>query len=224
MEIVQKFSQFVLEQGDKAGAYLIPALVLGAIALLAFSIYSFRALKIALPTAGLVFGYIIGSKYLGVIVEKFFEGYGVITPAFAAGVALALILALFCYKDSATALIAIGLAVGYTALSGVVHTLLRSTSFVKEILLNTKMEDAIIFSTIISVTCAIVMLYLFKRHFNFTYIFVTSITAATAALAVPGVFLFKDDMNGILILAGIGAFIGLVSAIKQFRLYRYSRI
>ena len=224
MEIVQKFSQFVLELGDKAGAYLIPALVLGAIALLAFAIYSFRALRIALPTAGLVFGYIIGSKYLGVIVEKFFEGYGVITPAFAAGVVLALILAIFCRKDSATALLAIGLGVGYTALSGVVHTLLRSTSFVKEILLNTKMEDAIIFSTIISVTCAVVMLYLFKRHFNFTYIFATSITAATAALAVPGVFLFKDNENGILLLAGIGAFIGLVLAIKQFRLYRYSRI
>jgi hypothetical protein len=224
MEIVQKFSQSVLELGDKAGNFLIPAIVLAVIALFAFAIYSFRALRVIVPVSGMVFGYFIGTRFLGTVVSEFFQGYGVITPALAAGVVLAIVLGIFCIKDTFTALLIIGLAMGYFTISDIAHTVLRSTSFVQEILLNTTMEDAIIFSTLISIACALVMLYLFRRHFNLTYIFLSSISASTLAFAVPGVFLLKDNVNGVLALAGIGAFIGLVLAIKQFRLYRYSRV
>lgn len=225
MDIVKQLCNPVLDFGDKVGLFLIPLLLITPIALIVMSFYSYRALKIVFPVLGLVVGYFAGSKFLGPVVEKFFEGTGFVTPALIGGVALALIFFLLCLKDRKLTLIVLGLSIGYLAVSYLVHLALRNMKFVQDILLNTEMDKAILFSTIISIVCALVMMYFCLKHFKFTYIFGVSTTAAILAFALPGIFIFKDSPNfemGVLAFAGIGAFLGLILSWKQFKRFRYS--
>ena len=224
MEIVQQISKPVLEFGDKLGFFLIPLLVIASLALFVISIYSYGLLKIVLPALGLVAGYYGGTKVLGPVIANFFEGAGFITPELIGGVICALILAFICFKSRKTTLTIIGLTVGYFTISGLIHTLLRGMKFVQDILINTTMDKAIIFSTIISITCALVMMYFCLKHFKLTYVFGVSIACAVAAFAVPAIFIFKSSANFeicVLIFAGLGAFLGLIFGWNQYKNLRY---
>lgn len=224
MEIVQKISAPILEFGDKFATYLIPALIVLPILLILFARFSYSIFKFVLPIAGAVAGYFAGAKYLTQFVEKYFTGYKFIKPEYVAGAACALVLLILCCKGRKTAILLGGAGVGYLVVGNMVIDLLNKNSFMNEVLTNTPDDKKTMFLFMISVVCSLVVMYLFHKLFNFIYIYATSIASAAAALALPAIFLFNKFGNleiGVLVCAGIGAFIGLIFGCIQHSRCKY---
>lgn len=224
MEIVDKISAFVLEYGNKLGAYLIPVLIALPILLILFSRFSYSIFKFVFPIAGAVAGYFAGAKFLTALVEKYFTGYMFIKPEHVAGAASAFVLLIFCFKGRQVAMLAIGGIVGYLVIAKIAIDGLNKIPVMNEILTNTPDDKRTMFYVMISVLCALVLMCLCNKFFNILYIYSTSIASATAAIAVPALFIFEKvsvpDM-ALYICAGVGAFIGLIFAFIQHSRNRY---
>lgn len=225
MEIVKQISATLLPLGDKLSAFLIPALILTVALLFIFARYSYRLFKIILPLSCILLGSMVGANLLGPVLEKSLPDMAkYINPAYVAAFACAAVVALLCFKLLKLAIILTGAGVGYLFVSGLVHNLLRATEFVSDILVNTDMETAVLFSTILTVICIFVTVVLFHFLFKYIYILATSIGACAAALGVAAVFIFANTPiaeTSIIVAVCIGALIGLVLSFKQLSYYRY---
>ena len=226
MEIVTKVSETVLPIGDKLDILLVPVLMLFVAVLFIFSRYSYRLFKILLPLTCIAIGSMVGANLVGPVIEKAFPDVAnYVNPAYIGGIACAAIIAFLCLKLLKLAIVITGAGAGYLFVSGIVHNLLRATKFISDILLNTDMETAIFFSTIITILSVIVTAVLFHFFFKPIYILATSIGSGAAALGVAAIFMFAGTAimeTAVLVSAGIGGFIGLVLACKQISYYRYS--
>ena len=225
MEIVKQISAPIIELGGTLGALLIPVIIAASLLLLVFAKYSYKLFRIVLPIAGLGAGYYAGSKMLGYFVQTNLpEVAKVIDPSIAAGVACALVVALFCLRAQSLTILAIGLCVGYALIGDTVIKLLRSLDFVAEILLNVDKGTALVLAAIISLVCAVVTMAILKKFFNFVYIFTTSVGGCVLAFALPAIFIFASAAifeTAVAYAAGIGAALGLIFFIKQYNYYRF---
>ena len=226
MEIVKQIAATLLPLGDKLGAFLIPTLILAAAILFLFARYSYKFFKVLVPLAGILLGSVVGANLITpLLVKSFPEISTYFNPAYLVGFVFAGIIALLCIKLLKLAIVITGAACGYLFMSGIVHNLLRATKFVSDILLNTDMDTAIFFSTILTILCIIVTVVLFHFFFKTIYILATSIGGGAAALGLAAVFMFANTPvaeSAILIAAGVGGFIGLILGAKQLSYYRYT--
>ena len=220
MEFIQKISESLLDFSEIFGFFAIPFFVLASIALLAFAKYSYKLFKIVLPVAaGAVTGYICGDLCAPMVERSINNIPDFLSPAVFAGMIIGLVVALLCFKLHNLTVLILGAGLGYITISWVAHKLLRTTDFVNRILRDLPMKDAILFSTIVSTTCAIITVFLFHKYFKKIYIVSTSMGCAMAALAIPAMLIFANSAMlplATLIAAGIGALAGIFFCDRQF--------
>ena len=226
MEIVQKISAPIVEFGQTLNSFLIPCIIFAAIALIAFAKYSYKCFKVVLPLAGIVLASMVGAEIFAPVIESSLPAVvEFVNPYYLAGIVCAALVAFICIKMFKVTILIIGGCTGYVLISSLVHGGLRMIPFVSEIILNTPKDKGAILSVTISIICALVTMFLFLKCFKLIYIFATSIAAGAFSIAIPAIFIFVNtgiaDM-ATLVAAGIGAFIGLIFAAKQFSDHRYS--
>lgn len=219
MEIVKEISANVLSFGDSIGFFLVPAVVLVAIALFVFAKYSYKLFRIVLPLTGVILGAVVGSNVLASFVESSFPAVSnYLSPSFLAGIVVAALLAFFCFKFHKLTVLLIGASIGYLFVSGIIEALLRLLPIVQETLLNMTREQANIIGAIFSLVCVIITLVLFYKFFRPIYIFATSVGGAGLALGVTAIFIFANTSIAeiaVITAASIGAVIGLVFFAQQ---------
>ena len=220
MEFIQKISESLLDFSEIFGFFAIPFFVLASIALLAFAKYSYKLLKIVLPVAaGAVTGYICGDLCAPMVERSIRDIPEFISPSVFAGLIIGVIVALLCFKLHNITILIVGAGFGYITVSWLAHKLLRTTDFVNRILWFLEMSEAVLFSTIVSIVCALVAVLVFQKYFKKIYIVSTSMGCAMAALAIPAMLIFANvEMLPLatLIAAGIGAIIGIFFCDRQF--------
>lgn len=220
MEFIQKISEGLSKFAGNFGFFAIPLFVLASVALLVFAKYSYKLFKIVLPVAaGAVTGYICGDLCAPMVERSFKTIPEFLSPAILAGLIIGVLVALLCFKLHNLTVLILGAGLGYITISWLAHKLLRTTDFVNRILRDLPMKDAILFSTIVSITCAIITVFVFHKYFKKIYIVSTSVGCAMAALAVPAMLIFaSSEMLPLitLIAAGVGALVGIFFCDRQF--------
>ena len=219
MDIIQKTSEVLLSFSAKLGPLMIPIVFLASFILLAFAKYSYKLFKIILPVAAGIFVALATAKYLAPTVAKIIPGLAEkVHPSIISAGLIAVLVAIICYKLHVLTVLIVATGLGYTAVSWVVHKLLRTMDFVNKILWYLTMPEAVLFSTVVSVVCAIFTVYFFYRHFRKTYIIVTAIPASVISFALLAIFLFGSfpfATLATLIAAGIGLIVGIVLCDQQ---------
>lgn len=225
MQIVKQISDSLLGLGlaEKLGVFLYPALILVSLFLLFFARHSFKLFKIGLPLLGAAAGYVAGSKAFGdLLASKLPEVAKMADPAIVAGVACALVLALFCMKARTITVLLIGLCIGYAVVGDVAIKALRDLKFVSDIVLAVDMKTAVMLAAVISVICAVVTMFLLKKFFNVFYTFVTSVGLSMVAFILPAFFIFTGaDLKPVLMASDIGAVLGFILFLKQYSYHKY---
>ncbi len=220
MELIQKVSESLLTFAGRFGMFAIPLAILVSAALLLFAKYSYKFFKVVLPTAaGVLVGTFAADMFAPTLAASFPGMEKVLDPYIIAVVLISVFVAILCAKLHTLTILIIGAGVGYTALSFLMHKLLRSTVFVKRLLWLLPMSDAALFSTIVSVVSAMIALLLFKRCFKTVYIVSTSIAGAVAALGIFSIFVFSMTPFALVateVAIAVGLLIGIVFCEKQF--------
>ena len=220
MEIVRQISTPVLEFGDKLGIAIYPLMILAAVALFFFAKYSYKLIDIIFPVSCLVVGYFTGAKILASLVILIIPGAESFILSLVLGILCTALALYLLVKESGFATVLLGLGTGYLLFGNVAVFVLRNMKFIREILLNTTMDKAVMLATVLSIICAIGTMIAFALCFDFVYTVLTSVVSVTAAVVIPAIVIFKgmDSPEGIILaLAALGAIGGLVLAIAQMR-------
>lgn len=223
----------IMLYGAKLEAFLIPAVILGAIALLVFSRYSYKCFKIVLPVAAIILGSTFGvsliqtvletdlvKQNLGNVMESVNAVVGqFINPLFLAGIVIAIILAIFCFKFTNFTVLLLGASAGYVLLGRVAKDFILSFDFVTSIVQNTDRTIVAIVGILVGVLCMLVCAFLVNKFFRPIYIVVTSVGAAAAALGLAAMFAFATTdftVYATLAGAGVGTIVGIILSSIQF--------
>ena len=224
---VMGVGQQVMAYGAKLGAYIIPAVILGVIALFFFARHSYKCFKVVLPLAAIVLGSTFGVKLIGDVLatglgQKFLApAYNAFTavvsefinPTILVGLVLALVLGAFCLKFPTFTVVLCGLGAGYVVLGDFMNSFILSFDFVQYIVANTDRTIVAAVGAVVALICALVCAYIIVRFFRIVYIVSTSVGACAFALGTAAMFIFSTtDFTVIATLAaaGLGALIGIV--------------
>ena len=225
MEIVKDISANVLSFGDSIGFFLVPAIVLIAIALFAFARYSYKFFRVLLPLTGVILGAVVGSNVLASFVEDSFPNISsYISPSFLAGIIVAAALAFFCFKLHKLTVLLIGGSLGYLFIAGIVEALLRKIPYVQQTLVNMTSEEAVTIGAIFTLVCVALTLVIFHFFFRPIYVLTTTVGGCACALGIAAIFIFANTSISevaVLTAAGIGAVVGLVFFAKQYSEINY---
>lgn len=219
--------QQVMDYGAKLGAYIIPAVILGVIALFFFARHSYKCFKVVLPLTAVVLGSTlgitvindvlateIGQKHLAPIYDAFTGAVSeFINPTILVGLVLALVLGAFCLKFPTFTVVLCGLGAGYVLLGDFMKSFILSFDFVQHIVANTDRSIVAAVGAVVALICALLCAYIVCRFFRTVYIVCTSVGACAFALGTAAMFIFATtDFTVIATLAaaGVGALIGIV--------------
>ena len=223
--IVKQIVEAILPLGDKLGGYVYAILAPLAVLLFLFGRYSYKIFKVVTILASVALGAFAGYAFLAPAVgENIPVIAGVIKPEHTIALVCAVFMALICSKIFKIAVLITGAGLGYLFLSGLLHSVLRDTEFVGQVILNTDMTTAVLFSTILTVLVVLLAMFIFQKFFKPIYIIATSIVSGAAALAIPAIFIFASlpfIETAVIVAAGLGAFVGLIFCGKQMSYYRY---
>jgi hypothetical protein len=204
----------IMGVGAKLEGFLIPAVILGAIALLVFARYSFRLFRIVLPIAGIVLGSTAGASLVAPLLAKYVPVVGeFINPFYLAGIVIALVLAVFCFKFYNFTVLLIGASLGFIVVARLVKDVLLSLAVTKQIIATVSPAVVSVVGIAIAVVCLIVTAIIVRKFFKPLYILLTSTGASVLALGVAAMFIFATtDFTVIATLAaaGVGVIVGLV--------------
>jgi hypothetical protein len=224
---VMGVGQQVMAYGAKLGAYIIPAIILGVIALFFFARHSYKCFKVVLPLAAIVLGSTFGVKLLNDVLatglgQKFVAPtYNALTavvsefinPTILVGLVLALVLGGFCLKFPTFTVVLCGLGAGYVLLGDFIKSLVLSFPFVQHIVANTDRTIVAAVGALIALICALVCAYIIVRFFRIVYIVGTSVGACAFALGTAAMFIFATTSFTViatLAAAGLGALVGII--------------
>lgn len=224
---VMAIGQKVMAYGAKLGGYIIPALILGVIALFFFARHSYKCFKVVLPLAAIVLGSTFGVTLLNMLLNT---GIGqqyvapiynaveavvaeFINPVFLIGMVIALILGAFCLKFPNFTVVLLGASAGFVLVGDFVKSFILSFDFVQYIVANTDRTIIAAVGAVVALICMLVCAYLVCRFFRPIYIVVTSVGTAAAALGTAAMFIFATtDFTVVATLAAatLGGLIGIV--------------
>lgn len=224
---VMGVGQQVLAYGKTLGAYIIPAVILGVIALFFFARHSYKCFKVVLPLAAIVLGSTLGITVLNDALatglgQKFLApAYNAFTavvsefinPTILVGLVLALVLGAFCLKFPTFTVVLCGLGAGYVLLGNFLKSFILSFSFVQNIVANTDRTIVAAVGAVIALICALVCAYIIVRFFRIVYIVGTSVGACAFALGTAAMFIFSTTgftVIATLAAAGVGALVGII--------------
>lgn len=218
-------SNKILGLGEKLGAYIIPAVILGAIALLLFAKNSYRLFKFVLPLAGVALGAIAGASLLTPYLNLYLPVVAnYVNPFYLTGLVSALVIAFFCFRFHNFTVIVIGASVGFVVVGRIAKNILLSFPLVSQ--LATTLPPVVVYAvgTAIGILCMVVCAVVIKKYFRGFYILTTSIGGAVVALGAAALFIFATTtylMYAVLGAVALGTLIGIVFSAKQMLLASY---
>ena len=209
--IIAQILGFSAKFSETLGMFFVPAVIFATIALVLFAKNSYKFLKIVLPLAGMVIGAITGASFIAPVLEKTFPIVGqYINPYYLAGIVLAVVLGVICFKHHIFAILLVGACSGYLFLGRIVKDLLLAIPFINQIANDVIRLKSYVVGVIICVITMIVFTFIVKRYFNKLYVFVTSLGVATATLGIAAVLLFGNTSFAAYAAIG-GTVIGLIT-------------
>ena len=223
MEIVNDISKQIIDlcapASDLLGMFFIPVVVLAALLLLVFSKFSYRLLKIVLPITATVLSAVSGAGLIAPFVEKGLpEIAEYADPYYVCVGALAIVLAVVCFKSHTAAILLVGGCVGYEFIGRIIKDLLLSSPFILHIANDVIRLKSYTVGVIVCIITMIICAFLVHKYFKRLYVIVTSVGVAVAAVGAACALCFANVeflATAVLVGALVGLVIGMVFCYKQ---------